>query len=93
LVLKREWLSGIISGLAQMNLETRSKIPGLERGREDIILGGAVIVEKILDYFHLPEFIVTDAGLLEGLLLDSIEKERGLPPSLTTGLTWRLQKR
>lgn len=92
-VLKRDWLCGTIADLSEMTLERRSKIPGLERGREDIILGGAVIVKEILDYFQLPEFMVTDAGLLEGLLLDLIEKGRGLPASLTTGLTWRLQKR
>lgn len=92
LVLSREWLSGTIGELAEMPLSRRRLIRGLEPGREDIILGGAVIVYEILAGFGRTSFTVTDAGLLEGLLLDLTEKERGLPRGLTTGLTWRLQK-
>ncbi len=91
-VLSREWLSGTVAGLAQMPLFSRRLIPGLEPGREDIILGGAVIVDEIIACYEQSSFIVTDAGLLEGLLLDIVEKERGLARGLRTGLTWRLKK-
>jgi exopolyphosphatase/guanosine-5'-triphosphate,3'-diphosphate pyrophosphatase len=97
LVLTGEWLSATIASLAQMPLAQRRLIAGLEPGREDIILGGAVIVSEILSCFGVDRFVVTDAGLLEGILLDFIEKESGLrcgeQPGLRTVLTWRLQKR
>ncbi len=96
LVLTKDWLSLTIESLAQMPLAQRRLIAGLEPGREDIILGGAVIVSEILSCFGQDRFIVTDAGLLEGLLIDLIEKESGLyggeAAGLRTGLTWRLQK-
>jgi exopolyphosphatase / guanosine-5'-triphosphate,3'-diphosphate pyrophosphatase len=91
-VLTEEWLSRIIRKLAEMPLIERRKIPGLERGREDIILGGAVIVASILACFTRAGFTVTDAGLLEGLLIELIEQETGLRGGLRTSLTWRLQK-
>jgi exopolyphosphatase / guanosine-5'-triphosphate,3'-diphosphate pyrophosphatase len=95
-VLTKEWLSHTIESLAQMSLAQRRLIGGLEPGREDIILGGAVIVSEILSCFGRERFVVTDAGLLEGLLIELVEKESELSgggvPCLRTGLTWRLQK-
>jgi exopolyphosphatase / guanosine-5'-triphosphate,3'-diphosphate pyrophosphatase len=95
-VLTKEWLSRTIESLAQMPLAQRRLIAGLEPGREEIILGGAVIVSEILSCFGRERFDVSDAGLLEGLLIELVEKQPGLSASggacLRTGLTWRLQK-
>lgn len=69
-ILTKAWVAETVRSLGAMNLEARRRIVGLEPGREDIILGGAVIVEQILESFQVPHLRVTDAGLLEGLLLD-----------------------
>jgi exopolyphosphatase/guanosine-5'-triphosphate,3'-diphosphate pyrophosphatase len=82
----------VVADLAEKPVAARRGIPGLEPGREDIILGGAVIVREILACFDRSWVVVTDAGLLEGLLLELVEKESGLPETLTTPLTWQLQK-
>ena len=96
LVLTKDWLSTTVESMARMPLAQRRMIKGLEPGREDIILGGAVIVSEILACFGRDRFVVTDAGLLEGLLIDLVEKESGLgggeDAGLRTVLTWRLQK-
>jgi exopolyphosphatase / guanosine-5'-triphosphate,3'-diphosphate pyrophosphatase len=92
LVLTEKWLSKIILTLAAMPLIERLHIPGLEPGREDIILGGASIVSEILACFTQDRLMVSDAGLLQGLVLELIEKEAGLPGGLRTSLTWRLQQ-
>jgi len=95
-VLTRDWLSQTIESLAQMPLDRRRMIAGLEPGREEIILGGAVIVSEILSCFGQDSFVVSDAGLLEGILIELIEKESASPgrgsADLRTGLTWRLEK-
>jgi exopolyphosphatase/guanosine-5'-triphosphate,3'-diphosphate pyrophosphatase len=97
-VLTKDWLSRTIDLLAQMPLAQRRLIAGLEAGREDIILGGAVIVSEILSCFGHDCFVVSDAGLLEGLLIELVEKTSmpvysgGEAAGLTTALTWRLQK-
>jgi exopolyphosphatase/guanosine-5'-triphosphate,3'-diphosphate pyrophosphatase len=49
---------------------TRQELPGLEPGRADIITAGLVVVLSILDFFDTDTLRVSDAGLLEGLLLD-----------------------
>lgn len=45
----------------------RSAIPGLEKGREDLIVSGTEVVLKTMDRFSVNEMVVSDAGLLEGV--------------------------
>jgi exopolyphosphatase/guanosine-5'-triphosphate,3'-diphosphate pyrophosphatase len=92
LVLPDSWLSEAVDHLACSSLASRRKIPGLEPGREDIILGGALIVREILRSTGRDRLTVTDAGLLEGILLDLIENARGWPHPLVSPLTWQMQK-
>jgi len=56
--------------LASQTLEERRAIPALEEGREDLIIAGTVIVVETMKAFQFNEIIVSDSGLLEGILLD-----------------------
>jgi exopolyphosphatase/guanosine-5'-triphosphate,3'-diphosphate pyrophosphatase len=88
LVLQGEWIGATLRQLARQKLADRRRWVGLERDREDIILGGALIVCEILSLLHKESLVVTDAGLLEGLLLDSIETALGWPHTLVSPFTW-----
>ncbi len=81
--LTSEWLDGIIARLAELPVASRTTaLPGLEKGREDIILGGALIVREILSQLGTDRIIISDAGLLEGLLVCLVEDEFNLPHTL-----------
>jgi exopolyphosphatase/guanosine-5'-triphosphate,3'-diphosphate pyrophosphatase len=41
--------------------------PGLELGRVDVIVGGAVVVVSVLRHFGFPEMLVSEADILDGL--------------------------
>ncbi len=71
--LTKAWITETVRSLASLSLEARRGLVGLEPGREDIILGGAVIVREILDCIGVSHVLVSDAGLLEGLLLDVMQ--------------------
>lgn len=58
--------------LSFLSLEKRRKIPGLEKGREDLIVSGTAQLIGILKVFELQGLWVIDSGLLEGILLDGI---------------------
>jgi exopolyphosphatase/guanosine-5'-triphosphate,3'-diphosphate pyrophosphatase len=92
LIMMQGWLSRLIDDLAAMPVARRRKIPGLENGRESIILGGALIVRELLRGLERKQVTVVDSGLLEGLLLDLIESEYGWPSSLSSPLTLSLQE-
>jgi exopolyphosphatase/guanosine-5'-triphosphate,3'-diphosphate pyrophosphatase len=47
----------------------RLEVPGLELGREDLIIAGTLVVLNTMKIFGFDSFKVSDAGLLEGLLL------------------------
>ena len=68
-VLDRTWLAGLCDDLAKMRIAQRSEIPGLESGREDIILAGGLVTLELMDTFGFSRFTVSDAGLLEGLFI------------------------
>jgi exopolyphosphatase / guanosine-5'-triphosphate,3'-diphosphate pyrophosphatase len=92
LIITEEWLSQIIDNLAAMSLAERREIAGLEKGRESIILGGALIVRELLRGLDQKQATAVDSGLLEGLVLALIEKEYDWPSGLSSPLTFSLQE-
>ncbi len=56
--------------LSRMTIKERKDLPGIETGREDIIVTGAVVVDKVMEWFRFPEIIVSDSGLREGVVID-----------------------
>jgi exopolyphosphatase/guanosine-5'-triphosphate,3'-diphosphate pyrophosphatase len=52
----------------------RRGVPGLEAGREDVIVAGIIILKTILDTLGVQSCIVSDRGLREGVLLDLAAK-------------------
>jgi exopolyphosphatase/guanosine-5'-triphosphate,3'-diphosphate pyrophosphatase len=81
----------LIDTLSGMPLADRRKLVGLEKGREAIILGGALIVRELMRGLDSKILTVVDSGLLEGLLLALIEKEYGWPAGLSSRLTFGLR--
>jgi exopolyphosphatase/guanosine-5'-triphosphate,3'-diphosphate pyrophosphatase len=69
--LTRETIENIYHRLNTLPISERRKIPGLEEGREVVIIPGTAMVLEIMDYFRFNKLIVSDAGLLEGILLDT----------------------
>ena len=48
----------------------RVGLPGLEKGREEVIAAGAIIIKTIMETLGLSEVLVSDLGLREGVLLE-----------------------
>lgn len=73
-VLAREVIDDIVEKLSRLTLHERRAIRGLEPGREDIILAGAVVAQEIMARFGYTSILVSDWGLREGILLDLFKK-------------------
>lgn len=58
--------------LARMNLKERSRVPGLESGRSDIIIAGGILLESILSELGVNEITTCDWSLREGVILDHL---------------------
>ncbi|MGH9264331.1 MAG: exopolyphosphatase [Acidimicrobiales bacterium] len=68
-VLTRAAAEDVFRTLATERRADRVHNPGLEEARADVIVGGAVIVTGILRYFEFDECLVSEADILDGLVL------------------------
>jgi exopolyphosphatase / guanosine-5'-triphosphate,3'-diphosphate pyrophosphatase len=66
----REAVDRMVELLIATTLEERRTIPGLERGREDIIFTGAVVTQELMRRYGFQKMLVSDWGLREGIVLD-----------------------
>jgi exopolyphosphatase/guanosine-5'-triphosphate,3'-diphosphate pyrophosphatase len=73
-ILQKDALDRMVDRLTAATLEQRRMIAGLEAGREDIILAGAIITQEIMDRCGARELLVSDWGLREGIVFDLCEK-------------------
>jgi len=69
LVISRREIAEIYERLLPLNPRDRLKIPGLESGREDLIIAGILILLHAMDSLGFTSIKVSDYGLLEGLAL------------------------
>lgn len=64
----------LVQALSTRTLQERRNLPGLEQGREDIILAGAVVVLEILKKCGCTGMLVSDWGLREGIVFDLYDR-------------------
>ena len=50
----------------------RIGLPGLEKGREEVIVAGAIIIRTIMETLKMSAVLVSDLGLREGVLIDLV---------------------
>ena len=48
----------------------RRGMPGLEAGREDVIVAGILILRTVMETLGYTDCLVSDLGLREGILID-----------------------
>jgi exopolyphosphatase/guanosine-5'-triphosphate,3'-diphosphate pyrophosphatase len=70
--LARDTVAAIFDRLLPLTAEKRLTVPGMEKGREDLIIAGALVTLKTLDCFGFSGMKVSDFGLLEGVLLSMV---------------------
>jgi exopolyphosphatase/guanosine-5'-triphosphate,3'-diphosphate pyrophosphatase len=72
LILQIQQLEELLDRMRRLSIAKRASLPGLDRGRADVILAGSLAVTEILNFFHSSEMMVSLTDLLEGALLDAL---------------------
>jgi len=62
----------IIDTLQKLTVVQRRNLPGMEKGREDILLQGILLLSKIMSYFKIWNIIVSTHGIRYGILYERI---------------------
>ncbi len=78
-VLRAASIDEIAADAASRKMSRRSRISGLNPDRADTIVGGALIVQGVVDHVGASEVVVSSRGLREGLALDRFGGE--IPPA------------
>lgn len=68
-ILSLDVIRNIYARILPLTPEQCLLVPGIEQGREDLILAGTLITLRTMERFGFDNLIVSESGLLEGLLL------------------------
>jgi exopolyphosphatase/guanosine-5'-triphosphate,3'-diphosphate pyrophosphatase len=79
--LSKKAIEAILHQLLPLSMEERCRLPGLERGREDVIVAGILILITLMELYHYDQVYVSDYGLREGVLMDRYRKSSFTPKS------------
>jgi exopolyphosphatase/guanosine-5'-triphosphate,3'-diphosphate pyrophosphatase len=75
--LSRAQVRQTLRRLASLPLAERKKLPGLPEGRADVIVAGAVILDRIMEQFESGSVVVSDQGVRWGLAWRELERSAG----------------
>ena len=73
-VLTHDAAEDVFRTLATENRVTRIHNPGLEEARADVIVAGTAILVAIMRFFEFDECLVSEADILDGLVLSLLER-------------------
>jgi exopolyphosphatase/guanosine-5'-triphosphate,3'-diphosphate pyrophosphatase len=68
-ILSLATIKEIYQRILPMTPEQRLSVSGIDRGREDLIVAGTLVTIRTMELFGQDSLLVSEAGLLEGLLL------------------------
>ena len=75
-ILKLETITQLEQQLLSRSKAQREGMPGLERGREEVIAAGAIILRTVMETLGMSECLVSDLGLREGVVIDLATRSR-----------------
>jgi exopolyphosphatase/guanosine-5'-triphosphate,3'-diphosphate pyrophosphatase len=75
--LKLSVIQELEQGLLEKKKAASVGLPGLEKGREEVIAAGAIIIRTVMETLGMPSVLVSDLGLREGVLIDLVSKLSG----------------
>ena len=61
--------------LCRLPLEARRNVPGMDANRADIILGGAAVLQTLMEVYGVSQMTTSERGLRDGILLDHLLRE------------------
>jgi exopolyphosphatase / guanosine-5'-triphosphate,3'-diphosphate pyrophosphatase len=69
-------LKQVAKVLCDLPLDKRRKVPGINPERADIIIGGAVVLDMLMQDLQLSEIAISERGLRDGLLVDYLSRRQ-----------------
>jgi exopolyphosphatase/guanosine-5'-triphosphate,3'-diphosphate pyrophosphatase len=74
-------LNEVTHELAKLRIDQRRSCVGLEPGRASVIIGGLVALQTVLELTGLDSFVASETDILQGILLDAADSQKGISVS------------
>lgn len=74
--MERTAVDTMLSELAPLPVDKRKKIDGMTSNRADIIVPGLVILQTVFQYTGASHYIISGAGLRDGVFFETLRPER-----------------
>ena len=75
-VLRYDQLKQVVKVLCDLPLDKRRRLAGINPERADIIIGGAAVLDTLMQELQVTEIAVSDRGLRDGLLMDYLSRRQ-----------------
>lgn len=75
---REELLQTIESIIRATTPRERAELPGIDTGRADIIVAGALIVEQIIIWLNIQKLTLSAFAMREGIVFDTIQKQKDI---------------
>jgi exopolyphosphatase / guanosine-5'-triphosphate,3'-diphosphate pyrophosphatase len=71
-IISAKQVSEVAAQLRSMSREQKAAIPAMHPGRVDVIAAGALVLDLIMQEVKLPELVVSEHDILDGLALSLV---------------------
>jgi exopolyphosphatase/guanosine-5'-triphosphate,3'-diphosphate pyrophosphatase len=75
LTIRRDRIENLLKTIMKLSISERLKLPGIDRGRAEVILAGTIAVLRIMYYFGVSQLTVSYSDILEGLIISYLQGE------------------
>jgi exopolyphosphatase / guanosine-5'-triphosphate,3'-diphosphate pyrophosphatase len=65
-------IGDVLYKLKNISIKEKGAVRGMEKGREDIILQGIILVKEIMGYFDAQEIVVSARGVRYGVIFEEM---------------------
>jgi len=73
-IIERKRFERMLATLLKSDVRQRSQMRGLDDGRKDQVIAGALLVNEIFERLHLKRILLCGSALREGILLDYLSR-------------------
>lgn len=78
----RDELSELRARLARSTAKQRAVMKGMSEARVDLIVAGAVVLDEAMRALGCDRITANARGMREGIIIDTVERERGVAPEV-----------
>ena len=72
-VLARDVVAGWCRRLATLTAAQRAALPGMVEGRQDVIVGGVLVLDEVMARFGFADCLVSESDILDGLVASVLD--------------------